>query len=52
MIDKHSTVALARLLLALAYRGYKQVPGYTVAEQESNGDVYIAVQLRPHGADS
>jgi hypothetical protein len=36
---------LARLLVGLALKGYREVPGYTVAEVESTGDVYVSMQL-------
>lgn len=38
---------LAAKILSLQRQGYTEVPGYTVAEVESTGDVYIAIQMRP-----
>lgn len=48
-MPKHSTIWLAFQLLRLAMSGWKQVPGYTVAQRESCGDIYIAVQLTRGG---
>lgn len=42
---KHSTFWLGWQLIKLSFRGWRQVPGYTVAERDSTGDLYFAVQL-------
>jgi hypothetical protein len=40
-----STLRLAFTLIKLWLTGWRQVPGYTVAETERSGDIYIAMQL-------
>lgn len=45
-MSKHNTGRLALSLLCLWLKGWRQVPGYTVAERQADGDVYFAVQLR------
>jgi hypothetical protein len=42
---KHSTLWLSLQLFRLWALGWRQVPGYTVAEKSRDGDVYIAVQM-------
>lgn len=44
-MPKHNTGWLALQLFRLWITGWKQVPGYTVADRDSGGDIYIAVQL-------
>lgn len=44
--QKHNTGWLALSLFRLWISGWRQVPGYTVAERQADGDVYFAVQLR------
>ena len=39
--------SLAKTLMGLAMKGYREVPGYTVAERESTGEIYLAIQLSP-----
>ena len=43
---KHSTFWLGMQLIKFACRGWVQVPGYTVAEKDQSGEIYIAVQLK------
>jgi len=45
-MSKHNTGWLALSLFRLWLKGWRQVPGYTVAERQADGDVYFAVQLR------
>jgi len=46
-----STARLIFNLIMLHFRGWKQVSGYTVMEQEPDGSVYFAIQLHlPHPA--
>jgi hypothetical protein len=47
MRKKHNTLWLAFVLFRLWLNGWRQVPGYTVAEMEKDGDFYLAVQLSP-----
>jgi hypothetical protein len=37
---------MALFLLRLWLRGWRPVDGWTVIDRESNGDIYIAMQLR------
>lgn len=49
---KHNTLLLAFDLLRLTLKGWRQVPGYTVAHREASGDIYIAVQLTKRKEDT
>ncbi|WP_156387367.1 hypothetical protein [Devosia sp. Root105] len=44
MARKHHTLWLAFQLVRLHWAGWRQVPGYTVAENR-DGEIYVAVSL-------
>ncbi len=47
MKPRVSTARLGWALILLHLRGWRQRPGYTVAEREQDGSLYIAIHLDP-----